>query len=154
MKVKLAKTAGFCMGVRRAMEIAFSEAKKDNGSLFTYGPLIHNQQVLDLLKSKGVSVKKSIQSNDRGRIIIRAHGVTPEEKGVIKASHLKLIDATCPKVLKVQAIIKRVFFPHLFAEEIEHNKRVVKKRYSQETLNKNMFDVLKVIYYQQQSNCI
>ncbi len=55
---------------------------------------------------------------------------------------------------QVQAIIKRVFFPHLFTDEIEHNKRVVKKRYSQETLNKNMFDVLKVIYYQQQSNCI
>ncbi len=55
---------------------------------------------------------------------------------------------------QVNAIIKRVFFPHLFTEEIDHNRNVVKKRYSQETLNKNMFDVLKVIYYQQQSNCI
>ncbi|MEJ2588724.1 MAG: 4-hydroxy-3-methylbut-2-enyl diphosphate reductase, partial [Deltaproteobacteria bacterium] len=54
MKVKLAKTAGFCMGVRRAMEIVMEEANKAEGPLFTFGPLIHNHQVLELLESKGV----------------------------------------------------------------------------------------------------
>jgi len=54
MKVILAKAAGFCMGVRRAMEIVMAETNKKEGPLFTFGPLIHNQQVLDLLETKGV----------------------------------------------------------------------------------------------------
>ena len=107
MKVKLAKTAGFCMGVRRAMEIIMSEANKGNGKLFTYGPLIHNQQVLDLLGSKGVDVKENISENDQGRIIIRAHGIAPNEREMIRSSNLKIIDATCPRVAKVQAIIRK-----------------------------------------------
>ena len=107
MKVKLAKTAGFCMGVRRAMEIALSEANKGDGKLFTYGPIIHNQQVLDLLRSKGVDVKDNIDTHDKGRVIIRAHGITPTEREMIRSSNLKLIDATCPRVAKVHAIIKK-----------------------------------------------
>jgi 4-hydroxy-3-methylbut-2-enyl diphosphate reductase len=107
VKVKLAKTAGFCMGVRRAMEIIMSEANKGNGKLFTYGPLIHNQQVLDLLGSKGVDVKEDISENDQGRIIIRAHGISPDEREMIRSSNLKIIDATCPRVAKVQAIIRK-----------------------------------------------
>ena len=106
MKVRLAKTAGFCMGVRRAMEIILSEANKGDGKLFTYGPLIHNQQVLDLLRSKGVDVKEDIDEHDRGRITIRAHGITPTEREMIRSSNLKIIDATCPRVAKVQGIIK------------------------------------------------
>jgi len=107
VKVKLAKIAGFCMGVRRAMEIALAEANKGDGKLFTYGPIIHNQQVLDLLRSKGVDVKEDINTHDKGRIIIRAHGITPTEREKIRSSNLKLIDATCPRVAKVQAIIKK-----------------------------------------------
>ncbi|MBW1674372.1 MAG: 4-hydroxy-3-methylbut-2-enyl diphosphate reductase [Deltaproteobacteria bacterium] len=107
MKVKLAKTAGFCMGVRRAMEIALSEANKGDGELFTYGPIIHNQQVLDLLRSKGVDVKDNIDTHDKGRIIIRAHGITPTEREKIRSSNLTLIDATCPRVAKVHAIIRK-----------------------------------------------
>ena len=107
MKVKLAKTAGFCMGVRRAMEIALSEANKGDGELFTYGPIIHNQQVLDLLRSKGVDVKEDITTHDKGRIIIRAHGITPTEREKIRSSNLTLIDATCPRVAKVHAIIRK-----------------------------------------------
>lgn len=107
MKVKLAKTAGFCMGVRRAMEIVLSEANKGDGELFTYGPIIHNQQVLDLLRSKGVDVKDNIDTHDKGRIIIRAHGITPTEREKIRSSNLTLIDATCPRVAKVHAIIRK-----------------------------------------------
>ncbi len=107
MKVKLAKIAGFCMGVRRAMEIALSEANKGDGKLFTYGPIIHNQQVLDLLRSKGVDVKENINTHDKGRIIIRAHGITPAEREKIRSSNLTLIDATCPRVAKVHAIIRK-----------------------------------------------
>ena len=107
MKVRLAKTAGFCMGVRRAMEITLSEANKGDGKLFTYGPLIHNRQVLDLLRSKGVDVKEDIEAHDKGRIVIRAHGITPTERKAIQSSDFKIIDATCPRVAKVQGIIKQ-----------------------------------------------
>jgi len=107
MKIKLAKTAGFCMGVKRAMEIAFFEANKNDDKLFTYGPLIHNQQVLDLLSNKGVDVIKEIDNEEKGRIIIRAHGVSPGEKKKLEESKFQVIDATCPRVLKVQAIIKK-----------------------------------------------
>jgi 4-hydroxy-3-methylbut-2-enyl diphosphate reductase len=95
------------MGVRRAMRIALSEANKGNGKLFTYGPLIHNQQVLELLRAKGVETIEDICEIDKGRIIIRAHGITPDEKRAIASSNLEIIDATCPRVAKVQAIIKR-----------------------------------------------
>ncbi len=120
MKVRLAKIAGFCMGVRRAMEIILSEANKGDGELFTYGPLIHNQQVLDLLRSKGVDVKEDIDDHDKGRIAIRAHGITPNERETIRSSNLKIIDATCPRVAKVQAIIKKYnnkgYFPVIFGD--------------------------------------
>jgi len=121
VKVKLAKNAGFCMGVRRAMAITLSEANKDNGKLFTYGPIIHNQQVLDLLRSKGVDVKENITANDRGRIIIRAHGITPVEREKIRSSNLTLIDATCPRVAKVHAIIRKYsnqnYTPVIFGDD-------------------------------------
>ena len=120
MKVKLAKTAGFCMGVRRAMEITLFEANKGDGKLFTYGSLIHNRQVLDLLRSKGVGVKEDIDEHDKGRIIIRAHGITPNERKMIRSSNLKIIDATCPRVAKVQAIIRkydnRNYIPVIFGD--------------------------------------
>ncbi len=120
MKIRLARNAGFCMGVRRAMEIALFEAHRGDGKLFTYGPLIHNQQVLDLLRSKGVDVKEDIDKHDQGRIILRAHGLTPNERETIRSSNLKIIDATCPRVAKVQAIIKKYnnkgYFPVIFGD--------------------------------------
>jgi 4-hydroxy-3-methylbut-2-enyl diphosphate reductase len=107
LKVKLARSAGFCMGVRRAMEMALSEANKHEGVLYTYGPLIHNTQVIDLLKSKNVQEINEIKGLHNGTVLIRAHGIPPEERNMLKASGLKIIDATCPRVAKVQAIIRR-----------------------------------------------
>ncbi len=107
MKVKLARSAGFCMGVRRAMEMALSEANRHEGVLYTYGPLIHNNQVIDLLKSKNVQEVNDIKGLKNGTVLIRAHGIPPEDRNILKSSGLKIIDATCPRVAKVQAIIRR-----------------------------------------------
>ncbi len=107
MKVILAKTAGFCMGVRRAMEMVMAESNKKEGPLFTYGPLIHNQQVLDLLKSKGIEAEEDLKNLKSGRIIIRAHGIPPQKKLALEETGLKVMDGTCPKVTRVQAIIRR-----------------------------------------------
>jgi len=106
MKVKIAKTAGFCMGVRRAMEMVLAEANKGEGPIFTFGPLIHNNQVLDLLATKGVSPVEDIQELHDGRIVIRAHGIPPQKRQAIKRTRLKIVDATCPKVARVQALIR------------------------------------------------
>lgn len=106
MKVRLAKTAGFCMGVRRAMEMALAEANRREGPLFTYGPLIHNRQVLELLEKKEVKAIKDISEFKNGTLLIRAHGIPPKERKILRSSDLKIIDATCPRVAKVQAIIQ------------------------------------------------
>ena len=106
MKVKLAKTAGFCMGVRRAMELVLAEANRGDGPLYTFGPLIHNKQVLDLLESKGVNPIEDLNRLQDGRIVIRAHGIPPQKRLAIKKTGLKVIDATCPKVAQVHSIIR------------------------------------------------
>ncbi len=106
MKVILAKNAGFCMGVRRAVEATLDLVRKED-QIATYGPLIHNPQVLDLLAGRGVEVLKEIPEHCKGTVIIRAHGVPPERKEKLAASGASIYDATCPRVLKVQAIISR-----------------------------------------------
>ena len=111
MKIKLAKSSGFCMGVRRAMEQALEVVHHKEGPFFSYGPLIHNPQAVDLLRSKGLVDKEprpeALEGADKGVVIIRAHGVPPQEKQALKGMGLEVIDATCPRVIRVQAIIKR-----------------------------------------------
>ena len=94
------------MGVRRAMEIVMAETNKKEGPLFTFGPLIHNQQVLDLLEAKGVKATDDLNGLKTGRIVIRAHGIPPEKHLALEKTGLRVIDATCPKVTRVQAIIR------------------------------------------------
>jgi (E)-4-hydroxy-3-methyl-but-2-enyl pyrophosphate reductase len=111
MKVRLARTAGFCMGVRRVMELALGAVHEAERPIFTYGPLIHNPQVLKLLEDKGIQALKDLpepDSHEGGTVIIRAHGVPPQDKQQLrKAGFSKVIDGTCPRVVRVQAIIRR-----------------------------------------------
>ena len=80
MKISIARTAGFCMGVRRAVELAFDASNRTNDPIYTYGPLIHNPQVMNILAEKGISVIKEIPEKSTGTVIIRAHGIPPEER--------------------------------------------------------------------------
>jgi len=108
MGVKLAKNAGFCMGVRRAMDIVLDIARHMGGAkVYTYGPLIHNPQTMGLLKKRGIVALDDIDDITTGTVIIRAHGISPQERARIAAKGIKIIDATCPKVANVQAIIKK-----------------------------------------------
>ncbi|HXZ34797.1 MAG TPA: 4-hydroxy-3-methylbut-2-enyl diphosphate reductase [Thermodesulfobacteriota bacterium] len=111
-RVKLAKNAGFCMGVRRAVDMALEEAMKKSGPIYTYGPLIHNPQVLEILEGKGVKTLSgmSVSCPKEGTpvtVIIRAHGVSPGERKELKDSSVRILNATCPHVGKVQGIIQR-----------------------------------------------
>lgn len=107
MKIIIAKTAGFCMGVRRAVEMVLDAPQKHENPITTYGPLIHNPQVLNLLEEKGIVAITDIPEKGSGTILIRAHGVPPEAKGHLKKAGFKIIDATCPRVIKVQTIIHK-----------------------------------------------
>jgi 4-hydroxy-3-methylbut-2-enyl diphosphate reductase len=107
MKILLAKTAGFCMGVRRAVELVMDVPGAHEGQICTFGPLIHNAQVLALLKEKGICVLNEVPTQGAGTVLIRAHGVPPETKQGLKNAGYKVVDATCPRVIKVQTIIRK-----------------------------------------------
>ena len=107
MKLIVAKTAGFCMGVRRAVELALDAPSQHQEPIYTYGPLIHNPQVLKLFEEKGISVLREIPDHGSGTVLVRAHGVPPEAKQALKDAGFNVIDATCPRVIKVQTIIRK-----------------------------------------------
>jgi 4-hydroxy-3-methylbut-2-enyl diphosphate reductase len=110
VKVKVAKNAGFCMGVRRAMDLVLNAARdrQPDEIIYTYGPLIHNNQVLEILERRGIRCSKDLtEAEEGGRIIIRAHGIPPQERKAIEEKGFRIINATCPRVGKVQGIIKK-----------------------------------------------
>lgn len=95
------------MGVRRAVETTIGLVEAGKGKIATFGPLIHNPQVLEMLEKHGVDVISAIPEEISGTVVIRAHGVPPEEKEKLESTGAFVEDATCPRVLKVQAIIAR-----------------------------------------------
>jgi 4-hydroxy-3-methylbut-2-enyl diphosphate reductase len=107
MKVILARTAGFCMGVKRALELVLKAINQNQGRIFTYGPLIHNPQVLELLRERGIAILNPGEMIPDGLVVIRAHGIPPQERRELEDAGSRVIDATCPRVSRVQAIIRR-----------------------------------------------
>jgi (E)-4-hydroxy-3-methyl-but-2-enyl pyrophosphate reductase len=102
MTVFVVKKAGFCFGVKRAIKIAFDVAKKKNEKVYTWGPLIHNPQVVEDLKKKGVYVVEDLREIKKGTLIIRSHGIHPKILERIKGKKIEVVDATCPFVKKAQ----------------------------------------------------
>ncbi|MBW2673944.1 MAG: hypothetical protein JRD89_11105, partial [Deltaproteobacteria bacterium] len=74
---------------------------------YTYGPLIHNPQTVELLRERGIVPVDSVDSIRDGIVVIRAHGISPQEKERIREKGIEIVDATCPRVASVQAIIKK-----------------------------------------------
>lgn len=110
MQIIKAKRAGFCFGVKRAIEITFNMAKKEKSGIFTLGPIIHNPQVISKLKEEGIM---PVDMNDIGRknikaLIIRTHGIPAEVYDSISERGFKIIDATCPFVKKAQRYAKHL----------------------------------------------
>ena len=95
------------MGVRRAVETTLDVIQKEDTGVSTFGPLIHNPQVLDLLGERGVKVLHDVPEHESGTVIIRAHGVPPAQKEKLKMAGATIKDATCPHVVKVQVIIRK-----------------------------------------------
>ncbi len=108
-KVIVAKSAGFCWGVRRAFDKALDVAAEGPASekFYTYGPLIHNPQAIAQLKEKGVDVLEEIPEKISGTVFIRTHGLSPDERARLKNSGAKIVDATCPDVGVIQGIVRK-----------------------------------------------
>ncbi|MBS1317533.1 MAG: 4-hydroxy-3-methylbut-2-enyl diphosphate reductase [Lachnospiraceae bacterium] len=110
MRVIKAKTAGFCFGVKRAVDQVYELAGKKEGAVYTYGPIIHNEEVVNDLEKKGVQVlhtKEELVALEKGTVVIRSHGVAREIYEQIQGKRLELVDATCPFVKKIHRIVKR-----------------------------------------------
>src|SRR5208283_3777305 len=112
MKVIVAKTAGFCWGVRRAMDAVLeASARGKQGAVQTLGPLIHNPQALELIRRRGVAVADKPAEVRNGTVVVRAHGIPIQELRGLKerqrAGELSLVNATCPEVAKVHSRIKK-----------------------------------------------
>lgn len=98
MEILVAKTSGFCFGVKRAINAAYKAIEGSSGPVYTLGPIIHNPQVVAELEKAGIYAKKDIGEIDEGTIIIRSHGVTSGEMREAEKKGLRVIDATCPFV--------------------------------------------------------
>ena len=109
MKVIKAKTAGFCFGVKRAVDTVYEQVEKCGGKkIYTYGPIIHNEEVVKDMGQKGVTVLRSEEELDaleEGIVIIRSHGVEKRIYDKLNARGIGIVDATCPFVKKIHNIV-------------------------------------------------
>ncbi len=109
MEVILAKSAGFCFGVKRAVETVYEQSGMEN-RIYTYGPIIHNEEVVKDLESKGVTVlegEEDLKKLNKGTVVIRSHGVSREICEMIEKKGLTCVDATCPFVKRIHRIVEK-----------------------------------------------
>ena len=111
MKIKMAKTAGFCFGVRRAIDTVYAQIKKNDAApIYTYGLIIHNMEVVKDLEAKGVTIlenEEALRKVKTGTVIIRAHGVARRIHHLMQELGLEIIDATCPYVSRIHQIVEK-----------------------------------------------
>ncbi|MCR5835090.1 MAG: 4-hydroxy-3-methylbut-2-enyl diphosphate reductase [Lachnospiraceae bacterium] len=113
MEVRLAECAGFCFGVKRAVDTVYEQLKTGK-TIYTYGPIVHNEEVVKELEEKGVKVihdfselKDLIQSEQSAAVIIRAHGVPRAVYEQIEKCGMECVDATCPFVKRIHNIVEK-----------------------------------------------
>ena len=119
MEITVAKTAGFCFGVKRAVEKVYDQIATGKKPIYTYGPIIHNEEVVRDLEEKGVQViasKEELETLKEGVVVIRSHGVGREIYELLERQGLDLVDATCPFVKKIHKIVR---------EQCEAGRRVI-----------------------------
>ena len=115
MEVKLAKSAGFCFGVKRAVETVYEQIEKQKEAerklpIYTYGPIIHNEQVVKDLEEKGVQVlenREELETLQEGIVVIRSHGIGKDICELIEKKELICVDATCPFVKRIHNIVEK-----------------------------------------------
>ena len=109
MEIRLAGSAGFCFGVKRAIDKVYEQIETGK-TIYTYGPIIHNEEVVKDLADKGVKVietKKELNSLTEGTVVIRSHGVAKEIYDCLERQGLECIDATCPFVKRIHRVVEK-----------------------------------------------
>ncbi|MDY4692696.1 MAG: 4-hydroxy-3-methylbut-2-enyl diphosphate reductase [Blautia sp.] len=109
MKVKVAETAGFCFGVKRAVDKVYELIRTENRPIYTLGPVIHNEEVVSDLASRGVRVlrEEEIDAARDGILVIRSHGVGQKIYQELEKKGISYVDMTCPFVLKIHRIVEK-----------------------------------------------
>lgn len=102
----MAESAGFCFGVKRAIEMAYAAIKTEH-PLYSYGQLIHNKTVTDDLAAKGLQITEDLDSMEAGTLLIRSHGVGKELYDKAEEKGLRILDGTCPFVKKIHQIVQQ-----------------------------------------------
>ena len=108
MEITVAKSAGFCSGVQRAVDSVYKELEENSGKIYTFGPIIHNEQVVEDLNKRGIEVIDTVEQLKEikeGTVVIRSHGVAKEIYDILEQQKLKMVDATCPFVKKIHNIV-------------------------------------------------
>ncbi|MGN0248357.1 MAG: 4-hydroxy-3-methylbut-2-enyl diphosphate reductase [Lachnospiraceae bacterium] len=109
MEVILAETAGFCFGVKRAVDQVYEQIRTGK-KIYTFGPIIHNENVVEDLEKKGVQVIDNVDELamlTEGSVVIRSHGVSKDVYELIQKQGLEIVDATCPFVKKIHRIVEK-----------------------------------------------
>lgn len=109
MRVKVAETAGFCFGVKRAVDKVYELIASGVSPIYTLGPIIHNEEVVSDLEKKGVAVvsEEELSMLSGGTVVIRSHGVGKAVYDKLERLGLSYVDVTCPFVLKIHRIVER-----------------------------------------------
>lgn len=108
MEITVAKSAGFCFGVQRAVDSVYKELEENSGKIYTFGPIIHNERVVEDLNKRGIEVIDTVEQLKKikeGTVVIRSHGVAKEIYDILEQQKLKMVDATCPFVKKIHNIV-------------------------------------------------
>ena len=111
MEVIKAKSAGFCFGVKRAVDTVYQQVEKQETlPIYTYGPIIHNEEVVKDMEKKGVVVlrtEEELNALEKGTVIIRSHGVAKNVYDRLEEKNIRIVDATCPFVKKIHNIVQK-----------------------------------------------
>jgi (E)-4-hydroxy-3-methyl-but-2-enyl pyrophosphate reductase len=107
MKVIVAKSAGFCRGVNRALSLARRLVRQAGEPIHTDGPLIHNREMMAELHREGIRESETPESLGCGTLVVRAHGISPQRRQALQALPVNLVDATCPDVARSQAAVRK-----------------------------------------------
>lgn len=147
MELIIGKTAGFCFGVRNAVDKTYEEINKNTKDLYCLGELVHNEKIVEDITKKGVITVESISEiPNNSSVIIRAHGVEPSTYNIAKEKNLKIIDLTCPKVARVHELAEEfandAYYIMLIAEK-EHAETIGTKGFCKKnsTIVENIEDV-------------
>ncbi|MBN2373022.1 4-hydroxy-3-methylbut-2-enyl diphosphate reductase [bacterium] len=132
MEIEIASKSGFCFGVQRAVDIAFKLGCKYSKGVYTLGPIIHNPKVVEQLEKASVHMLNDIDNIKSGILIVRSHGLPPNIIDEAKKKGLKVVDATCPFVKKVQTYaisLKEKGYPVLLIGDKNHPEVIAIRGY-------------------------